>query len=366
MWRRVLLALGGAALVLAGACADGGPADDRGARTAAAFDDLGEATLGCAVAVRHPDGIYLDEFGSADLASGEAITESTVFDIGSVSKQITAGAVARLVVDGEVALDEPVADLLPEKVVGAEALTDPSDEITVGDLLHHTIGLPDYVDLLDAEVDEVTTADDALEVLASEEGAPTADPGMEFEYSNTNYFLLGQVVEEVRGHSLVVDVAEEVFAPLGMDDSVIRDDQGQLGAGQARGYEPAEGGWRPVGSAWRQTGDGAVHSTASDLLRWAALFLDEPACDGLGSPVWLDVMVEPGPLTDVDGVGYAGGIEVVETQHGVLLRHGGSWIGYSSALVIDPTQGLAVAVTCNIDGFDAEDRADVVLEVWRG
>ena len=306
---------------------------------------------GCVVGARTPEGQTLATAGLADIEDGAPITEDTIFDIASVSKQMTAGAIALLVVDGDLSLDDPIDELLDLPLDTAD--------VTVGDLLHHTSGLPDYTGLLDAGDDEVTTDDDAVASLEGQELA--FDPGTDFEYSNTNYQLLGQVVDEVTGEDLVSFSTQELFGPLGMDDTVVRDDQGDLLPGQAQGYEAAGDGWTAVGTSWQQTGDGAVHSTVPDLLRWAGLFLDDSSEEGPGSAAWLEVMTTPGPVLD-DGVGYGGGLAIDEVDDGLLLSHAGSWVGVASSLQMLPDAGLAVAVLCNGDDIDADGMASELLD----
>ncbi|MCD9625650.1 serine hydrolase domain-containing protein [Rhabdothermincola salaria] len=364
-----------AAGLLLTACAGGAESSDpeqtsrskAPSRTAEVFADLDAGSPGCSVAVRHPEGTFDLHVGAADVQEGVLIDRDTLFDVGSVSKQFTAGAIALLVVDGDLALDDDITELLPD-------LGRFDDTITVGDLLHHTSGLPDYISLLDAELDEPTTMADAVEVVVSDDGAPTAAPGERFEYSNTNYVLLALIVEAVTGRPFPDVVDTEILGQLGMSSSVVRDDQGVLLADQAPGYAFADDaettdddgdGWVAIGSAWRQTGDGALHSTALELLRWAELFLLDPiAEEGLGSPAWLDVMLSPGPLADEDGTRYGGGLELTDGDRGPVISHGGSWIGYSSAITMEPASGVAVAVTCNVDSDDAESRAAEVLDLW--
>lgn len=361
------------ALVIAAGCSSGADTSIDGGRASnpdvvvmasseraamdAVFSDFDDESPGCAVAVRSDDGDYLDaQYGLADLDADEPITAETVFDIGSVSKQLTAGAVALLINDGELVLEDDITGLVNE--LGLY-----NDVITVSDLLHHTSGLPDYVELLDAEDDEATTMADALDVITSAQGDPLVAPAVDFEYSNTNYVLLSIIVERTSSMSLAEFSATEIFEPLGMNASVVRDDQGMLFHHQAQGYADDEGEWMPAGSSWQQTGDGAVHSTPLDLLLWTELFFAEPADEGLGSDDWLDVMTSPGSVADGDDR-YGGGLELIGNGDNLILRHGGSWIGYGSALVMKPSAGLAVAVACNIDGVDAESLAAETFGIW--
>lgn len=319
----------------------------------AAFDAA--STPGCAVGVLRDGAVRFQAgYGAADLEAGTPITPATVFDVASVSKQITAGVVMDLVTEGGLTPDDAVSDWLPALEI------DPT--ITVGDLVHHTSGLPDYVELLDVDEEELATTADALAVLDGVEGD---HPGATFEYSNTNYFLLGQVVEAVTGRPLPAVAEERIFAPLGMDATRVRDDQGTIEPGQAVGYaEAGDGSWEPTVSAWRQTGDGAVHTTVGDLLRWSRLFLDPPRATGVGSREWLDLMLTPGPFADEDGAGYGAGIALDDVEGQTVLSHGGSWTGVSSYLQVQPADELAVAVACNIDDLDAEGLGAAVVAAW--
>lgn len=332
-----------------------GPDDELLAQTSAIFAEYDGDGPGCVVGIRWSGESHVMAFGMADVDAAEPLTFESIFDIGSVSKQFTAGAIALLVTDGDLALDTEVSSIVNIEPFGAS--------VSVSDLVHHTSGLPDYTELLDAEDDEVTTNDDVIKLVAADGFEPAFDPGTAFEYSNTNYVLLSRVVADVSGESLVDFSATRIFEPLGMSNSVVRDDQGDLLDGQAQGYGDDGGSWTPVGSSWQQTGDGAIHATIPDLLRWADLFLPgaSDVGGGLGSPVWQQQMLEPGKVDD-DGSQYAFGIGIEDG--GNILAHAGSWIGYSSALTIEPSADVAVAVSCNIDDIDADELSREVLAVW--
>ncbi len=326
------------------------------AATAEVFADFDEDGPGCAVAIRHTGGIAEWQVGLADVERNEPIAADTVFDIGSVSKQITGGVVAALVLDGAIVLDDVVGEYI-------DGLASGPGSATVADLVHHTSGFVDYVDLLDADIEDVTDASDAL--AAIRRSAPAFDPGTAFEYSNTNYLLLAQVSEAVSDRTFAELTESLVFSPLGMEQSIVRDDQGELLDGQAVGYERTGASWDPVMSKWRQTGDGAVHSTPLDLMRWSELFItggrNEFSNGVVGSDDWVELMLSAGDIDDDDGTGYGFGVSV----GGGMVSHAGSWLGYSSWLGIRPADGVAVAVACNIDELDAEGLGLDVVDIWR-
>lgn len=331
--------------------ADGDFVDER-RDTDALFANIGADEPGCAAAVRHVGGIIEVQYGLADVATGEPITADTIFDIGSVSKQMTAGVIAAQVIEGVLDLDEPVAAFFDGLPAGSESAT-------LSDLVHHTSGLPDYTELLDAELDEVTDADDAIEAVRDAES--NFEPGTDFEYSNTNYVLMAELSAKEGGASFV-DLSEEyIFGPLQMTATVVRDDQGELLDGQATGYEQLDNGdFEVVSSSWRQIGDGAVHSTPTDVLRWAEVFIAPTSGDDIvGSPEWVELMLQPGEVSD-DDTDYAFGLTVDDGQ----ISHSGSWIGYGAYLVIQPDAEAAVAISCNIDGFDTDSLGDALLDIW--
>lgn len=367
------LALGAALAVVAG-CGSATPGEEAGGSTtsttapaftvttpaaaeaAAAVGELVEAEgapdePGCAVGVAR-DGatIYTGAYGVADLATGEAIDAETTFDIASVSKQFTATAVLLLADDGSLDLDDPVRDYVPELPAADGA-------VTLEQLLHHTGGLPDYTELLAEDYDDtdVTTTEQALDAVV-DAGGPTFEPGSTFEYSNTGYFLLGLVVARVAGAPLGAVLEDEVFAPLGMDASVVRDDADLDVPDGAEGYlvEP-DGTFTPDTTNWEQVGDGAVWSSVVDLLAWA----DNLSTFAVGGEALRDGLLTPGPVTDEEGLGYGGGLSLGDG----LIEHSGAWAGFSSELVVEPASGTAVVVLCNRDDAEVYDLATRVLDV---
>lgn len=322
----------------------------------------GDDRPGCAVGVVQRGAIVLARgYGLADLARGVPITADTVFDLGSTSKQVTAAAVLQLVAEGEISLDDPVRRYIPELA------TRRGRPIRVRDLLHHTSGLPDYVDLLqDAghDLGDVTTTQDALAALAR--ARPLAAPGVEHDYSNSNYFLLGEIVARAAGTSLAAYAADHLFAPLGMTSTRVADGV-RWPAAMAWGHDvDDDGAWVPVRSGWRQVGDGAVLSTVGDLARWARLF-DAPETTALpGAAALVAAMLAPGALDDGTALAYAGGLEHDVHAGRAIVSHAGSWLGFGAELVRFPAERTSVICLCNFDDSDptalALAVADVVLD----
>ncbi len=372
-----LVALALAAVALAGCTSGRGPAgaDQEGARpggvttTAPVFvpdrpapgdapaavarlvaDQGPDDEPGCAVSlVVQGDVVFEGGYGTADLSTGVPIDERTTFDIASVSKQFTAAAVYLLAEAGELSLDDDVGDHVPE-------LPDYGVPVTLDDLVHHTSGLVDYTELLgeDFADTDVTTTAQALDALAAVPDL-NFDPGSRFEYSNSNYFLLGLVVEQVDGRTLADFLADEVFAPLGMDQTVVRDDADLVVADGAEGYvADGDGGFEPDTTNWEQAGDGAVWTSVRDLQRWAANL----STFEVGGPELRRDLLAPGAVLDESGLGYGGGLTLLP---GGRLEHSGAWAGFLSDLLVDPDERTSVAVLCNRDDVDPYDLAEQVL-----
>ncbi len=148
---------------------------------------------GCAAAVgKEGTVVWHGVHGVADMKAGTPITESTIFDIGSVTKQFTATMILLLTAEGKLALDDNVSDHV-------DRLPTWGDDVTIAQLIHHTSGIPEYGPLLEAkgyDWQDTTRRKHAFEVIA-EVTELDSKPGTSFAYSNSNYILLGYVIEGV-------------------------------------------------------------------------------------------------------------------------------------------------------------------------
>jgi CubicO group peptidase (beta-lactamase class C family) len=185
---------------------------------------------GMALVIVHPLAeLHARGFGEA--AAGVPVGPDTPFLIGSVSKPFTATVVMQLVDRGLVDLDAPVTRYLPSFTL---ADSSHASRITVRHLLAHRSGIPRDAGMQD--FDTSTSLEEAVERLATI--APNAAPGQHFEYSNSNYHLLGLLAERVGGEPYPTLVHKQVFTPLGMHDAYT-----DLPAAQAAGLAAGHRFW---------------------------------------------------------------------------------------------------------------------------
>ena len=159
--------------------------------------------------------MYQKGYGSANLEYDIPITSSTIFHVGSVSKQFTAFAITVLAHEGKLSLDDDIRQYLPE----LPAFGVP---ITIRHLMHHTSGLRDEVFLLAMagwRLDDVITKAHILKLVRSQREL-NFRPGEKYRYSNTGYTLLAEIVERVSGKSFREWTATNIFEPLGMTSTL--------------------------------------------------------------------------------------------------------------------------------------------------
>ena len=314
---------------------------------------------GCAVSVMQGgEVLFAKGYGDANLEYDVPITPAAVFHVASVSKQFTAMAVALLVADGRVAWDDDIRRYVPE-------LPDFGDTITLRHLAHHTSGIRDQWSLLQMAGwrwgGDVITQGDVLDLL-SRQTAVHFRPGSDYLYSNSGYTLLAVVVERVSGRSLREFTTARLFEPLGMTQTVFRDDHTMIVENRAYAYESARaGGYRLSIPDFAVVGASSLFTTVQDLAHWNRNF----RTGEVGGHDVVRQLQERGALAGGARISYGFGL-----VHGVhrgrpTVGHGGTDAGYRSEFLRFPDEDLGVAVLCNIRTADpgrlARDVADVFL-----
>src|SRR5713101_2689766 len=323
------------------------------------FSDLAKpGSPGCALGV-YRDGkiIYAKGYGLANIEENVPINPQSVFDIGSTSKQFTAASILLLEKQGKLAVTDDVRKYLPE-------LPDYGQKISILQLLNHTSGLRDYLALMELagiNTDSVTTDEDAL-ALINRQKALNFAPGSDWLYSNTGFFLLSVIVKRVSGKTLREFAAENIFTPLEMTHTQFRDDHASLIANRALAYDEKEkkDGYSLNVSYFEQTGDGAVHTSVEDLLKW-----DENFYSGqIGGKDFLTEVQEQGKLNGGKVLDYAKGLFIQDYRGLRTVSHGGSWGGYRAELLRFPEQHFSVACLCNLGSARPSNRAHRVADVY--
>jgi len=314
---------------------------------------------GCALAVaRNGAPVYARGYGLADIEHNVRITPATLFDIGSVSKQFTAGAVVLLELEGKLALSDDVRKYVPE-------LPSYGSTITIDHLMHHTSGLRDYNALLSlAGISEKDLSNDAqaLALIARQRGLnfPT---GSRYEYSNTGYFLLSVIVQRVSGKSLAQFARERMFLPLGMPHAQFRDRHDTIIPDRALGYAAVQGEgdahFVNALSNWEQTGDGSLHLSVEEALKWTDNFRNPQ----IGGHAFVERLEQTGMLANGEAISYARGLSVDRYRGVRRVQHGGNWVGYNAMLARFPDQRTSIAVFCNFEGAEAAALSNKVADV---
>jgi len=289
------------------------------------------------------DGRVLFEgaYGFANSEHEVPFTTRTVTDMASVAKQFTGFAVATLIRQGKLGLDDDVRRYVPE-------VPDFGDTITVRHLLYHTSGIRDWVGLvkISGRYDEDVITDDFLMRLVRNQQDLNFRPGERFQYSNTGYFLLARIVSRVTGQPFAEWMSANVFRPLGMNDTRVGADYGAIVSHRASPYRrDGNGDLRSSTSNLEAYGSSSLFSTLEDMVKWVANIETR----SLGGPDVWDMMLQSGVLNDGETVGYGFGIRINDTRGVATIGHGGSWAGYLSQVTYYPDLHLAYVLMANRD-----------------
>jgi D-alanyl-D-alanine carboxypeptidase len=291
--------------------------------------------------VRVDDGHAVVQFavGLADRGQRRDLQVGDAFRIGSVTKTFVAVLVLQLVAERRLALGDSVDRWLPGQVVNGSA-------VTVGMLLHHSSGLPDYTedpvlkDLREGRAPRLRSPEQLLAMGARQE--PLFTPGTAWAYSDTNYIALGLILQKVTNRSVQQLVEERISRPLGLRHTYLGAGPGFRGTPYAHGYSAPTYYAGPLV-------DGLVDTTGLDL-RWAwtagGMVSTAPELATVYAAVLSGRLLPPAQLqqmkatipTNTPGVGYGLGIqqEVGPCGNRVWFHTGGV-PGYTSVAVADDT-----------------------------
>lgn len=220
---------------------------------------------GAVLVARQGKVIYQRGFGLANREWNIANDLQTKFEIGSMTKQFTAMLILQFVNEGKIGLAGHISDYLPYYRL------DTGKRVTISELLSHTSGIPSFTSIpgfLDGPASRIHYGvTEFVQKYCS--GDLEFEPGTKFEYSNSGYFLLGAILEQVSGESYENMLQERIFGPLGMKDSGYTHSE-TLIAHRAAGYERSLSGLQNARFYDMSIpfSAGALYSTVEDLYRW--------------------------------------------------------------------------------------------------
>jgi N-acyl-D-amino-acid deacylase len=280
-------------------------------------------------------------YGFADIDGVIPLSNHSSFALASVSKQFTAMGIMLLVQKGKLTLHDKLVQHIPE-------LAD-YREITIKQMLQHTSGVPDYMDLANKhwEAEIVLTMRDLIALFEKRRPTLSFAPGDRFEYSNTGYALLGEIIFRASGTPYAEFMAEEIFKPLGMNDSAAFNLASKECTLRSRVF-----GFRKSFICFGKKvccdlnyldgvfGDGGIYASGEDLVRW-----DSALRNGTLIPceIYEEAYVS-GELNNGETTGYGFGWEIESPD---VVDHWGEWQGFTSYVRRDLKKHTLLVVLSN-------------------
>ncbi|WP_406294620.1 beta-lactamase family protein [Embleya sp. NBC_00888] len=337
------------------------PAASRLQRDTDAIHDAG--AIGVTVRYTAPGTVRTTRSGEAEAHTGRPVPRDGYYRIGSTTKTFVATVTLQLVAEGRLRLDEPIETRLPGVVRGNG---NDGRRITLRHLLQHTSGIPGYTALPSA-VPALYSARGYREnrfrhyrpqdLVAAALTLPSRfEPGTAWAYSNTNYLLVGMVIDRVTGRSWGEEVRDRILRPLGLHDTRVPGDDPYLPQPHAQAEHTFAGDTRPTDTTVLNhtvaDAAGAMYGTPSDIDRFFAALLS----GRLLGPAELAEMRRTEPIPDEPGRGYGLGLESTDLScGGRYWHHGGNDLGFSSENGVTADGRRAVLVVRN--GVDENDEA---------
>ena len=292
---------------------------------------------GTALVVTGGRTVFEKNYGSAVQEWQIPVSADTKFRIGSMTKQFTAALILLLEEDGRLSLSDSVAKYVTD--------APPSwKQITLANLLGQTSGIPEFMAGRQAAEWSMSARSHAEILTFIERGAMEFSPGTRYEYSNSNYEVLGAIIEKVTGRPYAEVLSERILKPLGLSDTGVDTDEAIV-TKHADGYRNTDSGFARARSgsmsvAWSA---GGMYSTTHDLAKWE---------QALYTGTLLRVASRNRMTTP--GLGsYGLGIEISQVDGQPVYRHGGSIDGFNSFMSFIPAKDTAVIVLANVEGTAA-------------
>ncbi|MBL0310023.1 MAG: beta-lactamase family protein [Bacteroidetes bacterium] len=299
-----------------------------------------DAFNGCVLVAKDGQVVYKGAFGYGNIQYKDTLTTETPFQLASVTKTFTATAILKLVEEGKIALSDPIQKFFPEF---------PYQGITVKLLLTHRSGLPDYIYWGKESGNSVDYLDNQALVkrFIRTKPAVRCRPDRMFMYSNTNYALLGAVIEQVTGMTYQNYMQENIFRPLGMYNTFAFDVRDSLGHCGSACYQSRWKEWNLTYSDGVM-GDKGIYASVEDMMIWdKALREGKVISPEMMGEAYLPRSLDRYSFSKDKSRNYGYGWRMVKQKEGYLIYHNGNWHGCNNVFARDLNSGYTVIVLSN-------------------
>lgn len=339
---------------------------DAGGEIDRIFSNYNASTPGVAVAVVK-DGkmVFKKGYGTANLELDVPITTTTVFQIGSVSKQFTAFAIYLLEKQGKISLEDDVRKYIPELPAYGKT-------VRIKHLLAHTSGVKDQsavMSLAGWQSGDATTTEQVIRMLSRQKEL-NFEPGSQYLYSNSGYTLLAEIVRRTSGQSFAAYTKKNIFEPLGMNDTQFYDDFEKIVRNRADSYELVSGTYKKMPLNNSVDGPSNLYTTVEDMAKWVLNF-EKPV---VGDAELIRRFDEPSLLDNGERVvyavsdgnpGYHAKGQILWNERNVKrYSHGGHAAAFRSFLGRFPEQRLSVIALSNDEHYLNADTSMKIAELY--
>jgi len=327
------------------------------------LDQITEHSPGVQMAIRTKDDkTWTAAAGYADLASQVPLQSCNKLMVGSISKVFTGVLIMQLYDEGILSIEDKMSDWLEGELIRE---IENADQVTLQQLLNHTSGIRDYL-AVEQFVDAINTSyfqetqREKLEYIYGRKAE--FEPGAQYSYSNSNYVLLGLIIEEARQMPLWDAVEKYIVEPLDLKVAKMGTHDQPIPVGTARPYLATHSDkyfdimQNAVSDA--ATGDGGIASNAQDL----NTFIEGLFSGKLMSEDALKLMTESLVREDEDAE-YGLGIEKYDSEHGTIFGHTGSTSSYTAFLFYFPDAQVTFSLTSSGQAFHG-DFSSTIEEVF--
>ena len=338
---------------------------------------------GAVVFLRTPQGEFTATYGTTLLGATSPPSADTHFRIASNTKTMTAAVTMQLAQESKLSLDDRVSKYLPGVPNG--------DNITIAELLEMRSGLYNYTNApevsasLDSDPTKIWSPDELLAIAFAH--PPNFPPGTAFEYCNTNYALLGLIIEKVDGKPLAQAMQDRLFGPLDLQNTILpANSVNTIPDPYSHGYLYGSSSVALVGTppyspevkaAARAgtllpkdytdvnhsfaTATGGAISTAKDIATWIQALVAGRVLNAAYQRRWLDSL-QPEDPNKPDGQRYGYGISQLRWGPNTVYFHGGETVGYNSFIGHDPNNQMTLVVWTNLPvSLDEQPTANALM-----